>query len=49
MGASRSRRDPYGPLILGVAFTVLFFVSTGLIRLVGPVSTVDQSRSPRPV
>jgi Sec-independent protein secretion pathway component TatC len=33
--------DPYSPLILGVAFTVLFFVSTGLIRLVGPVSTVD--------
>ena len=25
--------------MLGVAFTVLFFVSTGLIRLVGPVST----------
>jgi hypothetical protein len=24
-----------------VAFTVLFFVSTGLIRVVGPVSTVD--------
>jgi sec-independent protein translocase protein TatC len=33
--------DPYSPLILGVAFTVLFFVSTGLIRVVGPVSTVD--------
>jgi sec-independent protein translocase protein TatC len=33
--------DPYSPLILGVAFTVLFFVSTGLIRLVGPVSTMD--------
>jgi len=33
--------DPYSPLILGVAFTVLFFVSTGLIRLVGPGSTVD--------
>ena len=25
--------DPYSPLILGVAFTVLFFVSMGLIRL----------------
>jgi Sec-independent protein secretion pathway component TatC len=33
--------DPYSPLILGVAFTVLFFVSTGLIRVVGPGSTVD--------
>ena len=33
--------DPYSPLILGVAFTVLFFVSTGLIRFVGPVSTVE--------
>ena len=28
-----------GPLILGVAFTVLFFVS--LIRFVGPVSTLE--------
>ncbi len=33
--------DPYSPLILGVTFTVLFFVSTGLIRFVGPVSTVE--------
>jgi Sec-independent protein secretion pathway component TatC len=33
--------DPYSPLILSAAFTVLFFVSTGLIRFVGPVSTVD--------
>ena len=33
--------DPYSPLILGVAFTVLFFVSTGLIRFVGRVSTVE--------
>ncbi len=33
--------DPYSPLILGVAFTVLFFVSTGLIHFVGPVSTVE--------
>ena len=32
---------PTGPLILGVAFTVLFFVSTGLIRFVGPVSTLE--------
>ncbi len=33
--------DPYSPLILGVAFTVLFFVSMGLIRLVGPASAAD--------
>jgi sec-independent protein translocase protein TatC len=33
--------DPYSPLILGVAFTVLFFVSTGLIRFVGPVSRLE--------
>jgi sec-independent protein translocase protein TatC len=33
--------DPYSPLILGVAFTVLFFVSIGLIHFVGPVSTVE--------
>ena len=33
--------DPYSPLILGVTFTVLFFVSTGLIRFVGPVSTLE--------
>ena len=33
--------DPYSPLILGVTFTVLFFVSTGLIRFVGPVATVE--------
>jgi sec-independent protein translocase protein TatC len=29
--------DPYSPLILGVAFTVLYFVSEGLIRLVDQV------------
>src|SRR5262249_36860648 len=28
--------DPYSPLILGVAFTVLFFVSAGLVRFVRP-------------
>lgn len=33
--------DPYSPLILGVAFTVLFFASAGLVRLVGPVSAAD--------
>ena len=33
--------DPYSPLILGVAFTVLFFVSTALIRLVGRNSTLE--------
>jgi len=33
--------DPYSPLILGVAFTVLFFVSMGLIRFVDPVSATD--------
>ncbi len=33
--------DPYSPLILGVAFTVLFFVSAGLIRLVAPASPVS--------
>ena len=38
--------DPYSPLILGVAFTVLFFVSVGLIRFVGPPSAATQSRSP---
>ena len=32
---------PYSPLVLGVAFTVLLFVSTGLIHLVGPGPTVD--------
>jgi len=36
--------DPYSPLILGVAFTVLFFVSMGLIRLVGPASAADPIR-----
>jgi len=30
--------DPYSPLILGVAFTVLFFVSMGLIRFINPAS-----------
>jgi sec-independent protein translocase protein TatC len=33
--------DPYSPLILGVAFTVLFFVSMGLIRFVDPASATD--------
>ena len=33
--------DPYSPLILGVAFTVLFFVSAGLVRFVRPVSEAD--------
>jgi sec-independent protein translocase protein TatC len=33
--------DPYSPVIVGVAFTVLFAVSLGLIRLVAPA----QSRS----
>jgi sec-independent protein translocase protein TatC len=33
--------DPYSPLILGVAFTVLFLVSTGLVRFVRPVSAAD--------
>jgi sec-independent protein translocase protein TatC len=37
--------DPYSPLILGVAFTVLFFVSAGLVRFVRPASAADQSRS----
>ncbi len=27
--------DPYSPVILGVAFTVLYFISEGLIRLIG--------------
>jgi Sec-independent protein secretion pathway component TatC len=33
--------DPYSPLILGVAFTVLFFVSAGLVRFVRPVSRAE--------
>jgi len=33
--------DPYSPLILGVAFTLLFFVSIGLVRFVRPVSATD--------
>ncbi len=33
--------DPYSPLILGVAFTVRFFVSMGLIRFVDPASATD--------
>jgi len=33
--------DPYSPLILGVAFTVLFFVSAGLVRFVQPASAAD--------
>jgi sec-independent protein translocase protein TatC len=40
--------DPYSPLILGVAFTVLFFVSTGLIRFVGPVATGEAIQIPSP-
>jgi len=40
--------DPYSPLILGVAFTVLFFVSLGLIRLVRPASTPDAIQIPSP-
>jgi len=27
--------DPYSPLIIGVAFTVLYFVSETLVRLIG--------------
>jgi sec-independent protein translocase protein TatC len=27
--------DPYSPLIVGVAFTILYFVSETLIRLIG--------------
>jgi sec-independent protein translocase protein TatC len=27
--------DPYSPVIVGVAFTVLYFVSEALIRLIG--------------
>jgi sec-independent protein translocase protein TatC len=33
--------DPYSPIILGVAFTVLFFVSSGLVRFIQPVSAAD--------
>src|SRR5262245_51546335 len=33
--------DPYSPLILGVAFTLLFFVSMGLLRFVRPGSAAD--------
>jgi len=33
--------DPYSPLILGVAFTALFFVSMGLIRFIDPASATD--------
>jgi sec-independent protein translocase protein TatC len=33
--------DPYSPLILGVAFTVLFFVSAGLVRFVRRASAAD--------
>ena len=36
-----SGADPYSPLILGVAFTVLFFVSTGRVPFVRPVSEAD--------
>ena len=27
--------DPYSPLIVGVAFTILYFISETLIRLIG--------------
>ena len=40
--------DPYSPLILGVAFTVLFFVSTGLVRCVRPVAAADPIRIASP-
>jgi len=33
--------DPYSPVILGVAFTVLFFVSTGLVRFIRPISAAE--------
>ena len=37
--------DPYSPLILGVAFTVLFFVNAGLVRFVRPLSAADPIQS----
>jgi Sec-independent protein secretion pathway component TatC len=40
--------DPYSPVILGVAFTVLFFVSTGLIGLLGPASMAAAIQIPPP-
>jgi hypothetical protein len=40
--------DPYSPLIVGVAFTVLFFVSAGLVRFVRPVSEADPIQIPSP-
>jgi len=33
--------DPYSPLILGVAFTLLFFISMGLVRFVHTGSAAD--------
>ena len=41
--------DPYSPVILGVAFTLLFFLTIGMIRLVGAVSTRTESGSAVPV
>ncbi len=35
--------DPYSPVILGVAFTVLFFVSSGLVRFI-PVAVAEPIR-----
>jgi sec-independent protein translocase protein TatC len=45
--------DPYSPLILGVAFTLLFFVSMGLVRFVRPRSAAEpiqiaRTSKPRP-
>ncbi len=33
--------DPYSPLILGVAFTVLYFLSEGLIRSLASIQTIE--------
>ena len=33
--------DPYSPLILGVAFTVLYFLSEGLIRALASIQTIE--------
>jgi sec-independent protein translocase protein TatC len=33
--------DPYSPIILGTAFTVLFFVSMGLVRFIRPITAVE--------
>ena len=35
--------DPYSPVILGVAFTLLFFVSAGLVRFVRPGSAAHEN------